>query len=393
MPENSNNFDYQELTQYSKGFARKLSDYFFIDHTHIYGKEILDFCEIKQINLLVIKHLFETWQTETGKLESPYFDYENEEVRNALQIFMNVLSQHICISKEHFNQLLAEAVKDALLLVLSPRQFYLNELQRLASKNKKIQTDYFKEQIKYIQFNKELLKTFVQKLEKRQVKEMALAEALKIFEDTYSDYARFVEPMVWRIKSFESIFPLNVDNPFGGDTQTQQKDITTEELIEIQQISQKVQEQIESQKSEIPEQTTSNESSIVETIKDEIALNHYNGTTHKENLKYEVAEEDSRILLNDVLKNESKSTVLETFQQAHIESIRAAIPLHQKFSFINILFHGNNFAFNDAIDGIEVCKTVEQAEILVKEYASKFNWDFESQEVVDFKELVGRKFN
>ena len=114
------------LMQYSRSFAQKLTDYFFIDHQVIEGEEILKFCDIKQVNLLVIKLLFEKWQEETQKLRNPYFDYSRQDVQKALNNFMNILSQHISIRKDDFYVLVYEATKDALILALDPHLFFIN---------------------------------------------------------------------------------------------------------------------------------------------------------------------------------------------------------------------------------------------------------------------------
>src|SRR5689334_9328591 len=76
----------------------------------INGQQILSFCQIEQVNLFILQLLFDKWKEETSKLESPFFDFQNEQVKKALTTFMNVLSQHILVKKEDFSPLLLQAI-------------------------------------------------------------------------------------------------------------------------------------------------------------------------------------------------------------------------------------------------------------------------------------------
>ncbi len=108
---------------YCEKFASKVTAEFFKDGKDVItGKEILKVTPSKQVNFFVIKLLFRYWQEETKKLESPFFNYKHEEVRQAMIQFMNVLSQHIEINREKFETLLNHAVKDTIYLAAMPRR-------------------------------------------------------------------------------------------------------------------------------------------------------------------------------------------------------------------------------------------------------------------------------
>src|SRR5690606_28462907 len=94
------------IERYSDQFAEKMIETWFATRDSITGREILEFSEIKQINLFVIYELFRTWQQESAKNRSPYFDYEASEVREAAAALMNALSNHISVDRENFSPLL-----------------------------------------------------------------------------------------------------------------------------------------------------------------------------------------------------------------------------------------------------------------------------------------------
>jgi hypothetical protein len=120
------------LESYSKAYARKAVADFFSAHELMQGKQILTFTEISQVNMFVLQHLFTTWQEETAKLQSPYFDYQAYEVKEALGQFMNTVSKHIAIRREHFEPLVIYAVKSTLVLLLAPQEFFTQLIKKKA---------------------------------------------------------------------------------------------------------------------------------------------------------------------------------------------------------------------------------------------------------------------
>ncbi|NJO00512.1 MAG: hypothetical protein HC880_01450 [Bacteroidia bacterium] len=346
----------EEINRYSQEFARRLSDYYFIDHTFIDGKDILNFCDIKQVNLLIVKNLFEKWKVETTKLKSPYFDYEHAEVRKAMQHFLNILSQHIRIAKNHFYPLLSEATRETLLLILNPYQFYQEELRKPVYFPLKPQA--FDSYQRYIQYNKELLKNFVSRLHQMGHEAYSSEQAQDIFEQAYHDSEQYIEPMEWRIKNFADIYAIEVNRLF----------------ISPQPVK--------------PQMSAENTQRVEDPPVVNNALSNYEANREDE-------ESDGRVL-NDMFRKEqtTKANILDQFQKARIDNIRTAISLNQKFLFINKLFDGDSFAFNDAITKIEDCKSFDEARhVINNEFALRYNWNFDSEEVRDFYDIVEKRFS
>ncbi len=121
--------DLPKLESYSIALSEKLcNDYYQGAVSVVSGAEILKFTGIDQLNLFIVKNLFDRWKEESYKLRSPYFDYENEEVKDALTTFLNKLSKFISIRKEFFKPLVRKAVADTLAYTLDPYQFLKAEL-------------------------------------------------------------------------------------------------------------------------------------------------------------------------------------------------------------------------------------------------------------------------
>jgi hypothetical protein len=169
----------EAIALYADSYSEKVIKAFFVKKDKITGSEILSFCNVQQVNLLIIKELFKTWKEETRKIKSPYFDYENAEVKDALDNLMNILSRNILVSQQHFTPLVKKAVSQALLIIFDPYDFYS---MLVTGRNNKVEVAAFREEIKYLRVNKAPLEKMLQKMEEKNVDEISANEALGILD-------------------------------------------------------------------------------------------------------------------------------------------------------------------------------------------------------------------
>src|SRR5882762_7965289 len=155
------------IEQYSEAYAFKIVSAFFDSKERITGPEIMTLCDIKQVNLFVLRELMHVWRVESQNLKSPYFNYQAKEVSEAMNHFQNTLSNHISVSRADFFPLLKNAVGQALYLVLSPYDFYSNALDRQGQGY--IHVNDLKSDIKYLKINQPPLEKLVQKLEEKKL--------------------------------------------------------------------------------------------------------------------------------------------------------------------------------------------------------------------------------
>ena len=120
----SNKFNANALTEYSKSYARRIASDFYQSHSVISGQQILSLTPISQINLFVISTLSEKWRADAEKFRSPFFDFTDADVQEALQNFMNVVSQHISVRREHLEPLLVDAVRRTIVMTFDPRSYF-----------------------------------------------------------------------------------------------------------------------------------------------------------------------------------------------------------------------------------------------------------------------------
>jgi hypothetical protein len=80
-------------------------------------------------------------------------------------------------------------------------------------------------------------------------------------------------------------------------------------------------------------------------------------------------------------------------QAPKVETLREAISINQRFSFINELFEGENMEYHAAIQHLDTLPNAESAKRYVSEQlASKRDWSRKDEHVNKLLKLIDRKF-
>ena len=169
------------IKTYCSAFTDRVANDFFAKHEKINGEQIIKLSPVQQVNLFVIKNLFENWQQEASRLRSPYFNYSHPKVQEAQKVYMNTLSRHIAINETDFKPLLHKAVHDALVLLFVPGEYIFNALQKSSGQPQEVV-----EILKYARINQAYVKEAQHILNRQDVTDAqwlkALSEALKTKE-------------------------------------------------------------------------------------------------------------------------------------------------------------------------------------------------------------------
>lgn len=440
------------IKEYSEQFSEKVTSNFFEDKEEITGREILTITPSKQVNYFILKSLFAKWQEEMKKLESPYFDYKNTEVRRAMVDFMNVLSQHIQLSGDHFIELATEAVENTIKLLLAPHQYLEEELsgRKISDFSDKVS----KPMMRYIKLRKSQMEAFFEQYSGDNI-ETALQSSVAYFEDLddeeiiAEELANLRDVLAVSLDEFfeqeaasdssdepdyeeeEDGFEVEseVDEQEVGEGEAIEEDVDEEmsnqpEAIEVpsQPIQDETQEEVPDSDSEEPEaeepapledaedaqpiavnqEVESEEESIdneEESITDE-SPSEPEATESEELEESEEAEEDSvnekyseqQATLNDKF-SEGKNMMVDELQQRKVSSVMEAISVNHRYMFTKELFDGDKESFNAAIEEIETSETFDDAvELLVEHHAKERDWDMNSEEVKELLKIVFRKF-
>ncbi len=331
------------IKSYSKSYSDKVLNDFFSQKHHINGTELLEFCKPHQINLFILKEFFYKWKAETSKLKSPWFDYDHEEVKVALEHFMNILSKHILIGKEELRPLLEGAVENTILLVFSPYEFYLKEFRRPGfSRVTKVNLDELQ---KYVKINAGLLNRFIIKFEEDGIEAVFNDDAIRMFNEVCELSRETPEDFESYLSQFSEIAPLQANSIY-----TNGKD------------------QIDT--ADIPH-------------------------TEEEKLHAKFVSDEQKTLLDDLTKEtgEQRETIADQQPENAGTGIKNSITLNQRFMFVNELFTGNMDEFEIVVNTIDNCQNQQEAfDFIRSNYIDNDTWEKDSDMVKKFFEIISRHF-
>jgi hypothetical protein len=413
MADHKINHDYVE--NYSEVFAETVVSNFFQSKDTINGKEIVNLTPSKQVNFLVLKSLYTQWQSEMKKLESPYFDFNNEKVRGALMKFMNTVSQHINVSKEHFQPVLKDAMEDAIYLVFAPYDFFLADIS-LRNQNR-ISVKNLKSIGKYLKVNKDVFDLFISKLEEQEEDKLPTDTILQVLNEVFEEFRSSTDTGAF-IEEISSTLHFNIEEFLiveDSDSLAEEQEVI-DEPQELDPVEEEiVSDEVSYQEEENIEEEVLPEDNVVESELDDLddEVGDVDDIEEMEDIQA-IAEdvkelrdpppsdEDNSInsqysqentTLNDRLQTSDEVSIADHHTNSKVDSVLSSISVNQRYMFINELFEGDNEEFLVAFDKIEECKSFDDSvELLVNGYAKKYGWDMGSDNVKELLKTVFRKF-
>ncbi len=97
--------------------------------------------------------------------------------------------------------------------------------------------------------------------------------------------------------------------------------------------------------------------------------------------------------LNDKLK-QGKTELMEVLKEAPVKDLRKAIGINDRFLFINDLFRGDEAMYERSIKTINGFNIYPEAEYwIIRELKTKLGWNVDHPVVLQFDQLVKRRFS
>jgi hypothetical protein len=361
--------DLPKLESYSQAFAEKIcAEYYQGDRAFISGLEILKLTSSEQVNYFILKNLFERWKEESAKLRSPFFDFEQEEVREALTVFMNKLSKHINVRKEFFKPLVVKGVSDSLAYLNQPLEFLKVEFCQ-----KPILTlQEVKEKEKYFRVNKVLIQNFYKKLHLTGKTGFSKEEALSSLQEVYKNFEMSLEPSAKYLEQVQATLrlPTEESSLVPEEKIVESKQVKPETIVKEEPVVVK----------EVKVNTYKSERPPFETEKNQETLNDF-------------FSKGKQLTLNEGFVHPEEENLLSKSRKSKIHDLKTAVPINLRYIFINELFKGSADDYNLAITQVERCDTLEAASNIIEQlYVKKYDWKSDKSEVKEFLELVERRF-
>ena len=95
---------------------------------NVNGKDILEITTYQQLNLFILKKLYDKWIYNFNSNKIKYFNYESKDVIQTSKKLMNILSNNISIDINDFGSLFQESSNDLLELVRNPKKYIKEDL-------------------------------------------------------------------------------------------------------------------------------------------------------------------------------------------------------------------------------------------------------------------------
>jgi hypothetical protein len=370
--------DQKKLEAYSVSLSEKLANEFFSMNSHITGEQILKFTGIEQVNLFIIKNLFDKWKEENSKLRSPYFDYENAEVKEALNGLLVKLSQHISVKKNDFKLLLTKAIYDTFSMLLEPVYF----LNNVYLNNDEISIQDLKEREKYIRINKLFLTRLIEKFEGQNSLIVSKADIMAYSASLSGTHSLIPEDSDKYFKSFSSMLKIEPNDILLASS-------APVSPAQEEDFFKKVAGSVIVNEPAVAKEVIKEPTVVKDTIKEVPVVKVSAG----DGMINEMFSKEF-LTLNDKLRHEEGETLIQKHSNRKIADIKEAITLNQKFIFIKELVNGDAIEYNNMLSAIDQCDNYKAAlHLLNDNYSVKWNWVQDKPEVKEFYAIVERKFN
>ncbi len=367
MPDNLNSI---ALNQYSARFTTTVLNEVYRSQDVITGAGLLKLTPVRQVNLGILNRLFEEWKSNAEAFRSPYFDFSNDEVKSALEEFMNTASQHIAVRRADLEPLLSESVKESLTLLLAPAAYFEGKIRAVA--DAEFTHAKAEQLVKYTHIHRGIAEALLARLTDSGSDSVYQTQAVSWLYE-FKDNADLIDDTEEHLLQLSEIFPVNLS------------ELKIEDSSKSVQHTHKHESFFDSAFSALEPSTARPAAPRAEpasaVISEIVAKANAGGERDSLNNRFKVElpkPSDDKAYGSVPLK---------------VDNIAGSIPLGQRFMFVNQLFDRNSEHFDKAIYELDRVKSFEEAENLIwHRYASKYAWDVNGEAVTALLAIVKRKF-
>ena len=357
------------------------------------GPALLRFTPVRQLNLLVLRQLLGRWQQEAQQLRSPYFDFGAAPVRAALTQFMNVLSRHLCLDRAALEPLLAQAAADALLLAADPARAFERLLLPTAGPeaDEPVSLAQLRDGLRYIDQDQAYYQGFVASLPTGPTP-LGRDFLTQRFALYHNQHPQSAEAMPRLVAAFSALLPLT-EADLRGEGPAPAPAPTPPAVAKPTPVS--------TEPALAAAATSRGSAAPGPTLPDTTLA----GTVPTPPVPAKAAVADPGPLDAKLpatspaasppagARRPGGPAPLAERNAPPAASLREAISINQRFSFINELFNGENAAYYAAIEHLDTLPTAAAALAYVRqELAPAHDWSRKEEHVGRLLKLLERKF-
>ncbi|WP_210520615.1 hypothetical protein [Hymenobacter terricola] len=394
-----------KCAHYGRRLAARLCDQHFGSQptATLDGPAILKLTPVRQLNLLVVRQLLGQWQAETARLRSPYFNFETAPVQAALAQFMNVLSRHISLSRAAFEPLLAQAAADTLGIVADPA----GSFQRLLLGSTESPTlAGLRDNLRYLDIDKAFFQGFVDSLSTSGDLSRDFLEHR--FELYHAANYKAHQPMQRLVTELSALLPLTtadlledgpvsassvpVAPPLAAPPAPAPASVAAPEPVPVA-VPTFVAAPTPPPPVAAPVAAVAPEAlKIVVPTAPVRPLPNVDSASVPLHEKLKASQSPAPALAETLRATTAPASLAER-AGPKVETLREAISINQRFSFINELFGGENMDYHAAIQHLDSLPTADQARAYVTgDLSQRYDWSRKEEHVNKLLKLIERKF-
>jgi hypothetical protein len=375
------------------------------------GPALLKFTPVRQLNLLVLRQLLGRWQQEAQSLRSPYFNFEAEAVRTALTQFMNVLSRHIRLDRAALEPLLAQAAADTLLLAASPAQAFERLLLPApnADTDEPVPLAQLRDALRYLDQDKEYYQGFIDSLptSNAPLSRDFLTQRFALYQ---AKTPKLVDAMPRLVAAFSALLPLTEADLWDEGPAKPAPAAPAPAAAPVAPAPAAPAPAVVAPAPAAPVAAPVAPASAPPAPKPAAPMPHVEAPKPAAPVAAPAAAEATGpVPLYEKLKATQPTTshLAETLRHSaqggasplaersapKVASLRDAISINQRFSFINELFNGEGEEYREAIQHLDALPTADAALAYVRqELANRHDWSRKEEHVGKLLKLIERKF-
>jgi hypothetical protein len=389
------NYSLAKCEQYGRRLASRLCQQYFGPQPDVTldGPALLKLTPVRQLNLLVLRQLLGRWQHEAQQLRSPYFNFEAEAVRTALTQFMNVLSRHIRLDRAALEPLLAQAAAETLLLAADPALAFERLLLPTASADtdEPVPVAELRDALRYLDQDKEYYQSFIDGLPNNNNAPLSRDFLEQRFALYQAKNTKPVDAMPRLVEAFSLLLPLT-EADLWDDGPTAPVAAPTPASAPVPSPV-----PVAAPASTTPpvEAAAPTPSVIITPAAPTAAEPALAGSGVPLYEKLKATRPTATSPLASTLRQSAQggATPLAERGVPKVVSLREAISINQRFSFINELFNGENMEYHAAIQHLDSLPNAEAAMTYVRqELANTHDWSRKEEHVGKLLKLIERKF-
>ncbi len=157
---------------------------------YLNGSQIAQFCHYEQVNRFILFQIYTDWKAQIQKIKHPYFNFQAQEVKVALEEFVNVLSNHIQVEQKDFKILLDRAVYNVIKLLNDPLSSFFGFF--FVNKNE-VSTSLISEYLPYFYDFDFILQSILLYAKNHHLEKISKEQFQDLYHKTVLNFERFSE--------------------------------------------------------------------------------------------------------------------------------------------------------------------------------------------------------